>query len=69
MFYLSGQCWLQGEEKMESQYLIVHATSKDGFHWNRDPRPIIEPKVEYESQTSAAIIKLDDMYHMFFFIQ
>ena len=66
MFYLSGQRWLQGEEKMESQYLLVHATSKDGIHWNRDPRPIIEPKVEYESQTSAAIIKIDNRYHMFF---
>lgn len=66
MFYLSGQRWLQGEEKMESQYLLVHATSEDGINWNRNPRPIIQPKVEYESQTSAAIIELDGRYHMFF---
>jgi predicted GH43/DUF377 family glycosyl hydrolase len=66
MFYLSGQCWLQGEEKMESQYLLVHATSTDGLNWKRNPEPIIKPVVEYESQTSAAIIKIDDMYHMFF---
>ena len=66
MFYLSGQQWLKGEEKMESQYLLVHATSKDGINWVRNPEPIIKPKVEFESQTSAAIIKLEDTYHMFF---
>lgn len=66
MFYLSGQKWLQGEYKMESCYLLVHATSKDGIHWNRDPRPIIDTKVEYESQTSAAIIKIDSRWYMFF---
>ncbi len=66
MFYLSGQRWLQGKEKMESQYLLVHATSENGIDWKRNPKPIIQPKVEYESQTSAAIIELDGKYHMFF---
>ncbi len=66
MFYLSGQRWIQGNEKMESQYLIVHATSGDGIKWNRNPNPIIESKVEYESQTSAAIIKMNNKFHMFF---
>ena len=66
MFYLSGQRWLNGKEKMESQYVLVHATSKNGIEWNRNPTPILEEKVEYESQTSAAIVKLDGMYHMFF---
>ena len=66
MFYLSGQRWLQGAEKQESQYLLVHATSPDGIVWNRDPRPVIQPKVEFESQTSAAIIYLENKWHMFF---
>lgn len=66
MFYLSGQRWIQGNEKIESQYLIVHATSGDGIKWNRNPNPIIESKVEYESQTSAAIIKMNNKFHMFF---
>lgn len=66
MFYLSGQKWLKGEEKMESQYLLVHATSNDGINWQRDPRPIITPVVEHESQTSAAIVWMDDKWHMFF---
>lgn len=66
MFYLSGQAWLQGEEKMESQYLLVHATSVDGINWERNPTPIIKTIVEFESQTSAAIIELGGKYHMFF---
>ena len=66
MFYLSGQRWLKGEEKMESQYVLVHATSKDGINWNRNPKPVLEEKVEYESQTSAAIVKINERYHMFF---
>lgn len=66
MFYLSGIRWLKGEEKMESQYLLMHATSTDGINWIRKGKPIIEPKVEFESQTSAAIIERDNMYHMFF---
>lgn len=66
MFYLSGQRWLQGQEKMESQYLVVHATSDDGINWKRNPKPILPPKVEYESQTSAAIIEMNGKYHMFF---
>lgn len=66
MFYLSGQRWLTGAGKMESQYLLVHATSENGIDWRRDPNPIIQPKVEFESQTSAAIIKIEERYHMFF---
>lgn len=66
MFYLSGQKWLKGEEKMESQYLLVHATSKDGLIWDRNPKPVLETMVDDESQTSAAIIKINNTYHMFF---
>lgn len=66
MFYLSGVRWLKDEEKMESQYVLMHATSKNGIDWIRDSKPIIDPKVEHESQTSAAIIKLKNKYHMIF---
>ncbi len=68
MFYLSGQKWLTDEKtgKKESQYLLVHATSTDGINWVRNPKPILPPVVEHESQTSAAIIKIDNRYHMFF---
>jgi predicted GH43/DUF377 family glycosyl hydrolase len=66
MFYLSGVRWLKDKEKTESQYLLMHATSTDGVNWERNVVPVIEPKVEYECQTSAAIIKIEDEFHMFF---
>ena len=66
MFYLSGIKWLQGDKKMESQYLLMHATSEDGVNWSRDGKSVIPTKVEDESQTSAAIINLGGKYHMFF---
>lgn len=66
MYYLSGIRWIKTDAKMESQYLLMHATSEDGIDWKRNAKPIIKPKVEYESQTSAAVIKIDNKYHMFF---
>ncbi len=66
MYYLSGVQWIESPEKLESQYLLMHATSTDGINWVRNGIPIVETKVEYESQTSASIVKLDDKYHMFF---
>ena len=66
MYYLSGIQWLTGQTQMESQYSIMHATSRDGLVWLRDGRPIIENKIEFESQTTGAIIELDNKYHMFF---
>lgn len=66
MFYHTGVQWLQGEEKMEIQYLIRHATSKDGINWERDYKDIIETELEYESQTSPSVFKKDGLYHMLF---
>ena len=66
MFYHTGIQWLKGEEKLESQYMIKHATSKDGIAWERNATPIIPPKVENECQTTPALMQLDGKYHMFF---
>ena len=66
MFYLSGIKWLEFNNKYESQYLLFHATSKNGIDWVRDSEPIIKTTVENECQTSASIIKNGDNFHMFF---
>lgn len=66
MFYHTGVQWLKGEEKMEIQYVIRHAVSKDGIKWERDYKNIIETKVKNESQTSPTVFKKDGMYHMLF---
>lgn len=66
MFYHTGIQWLKHGEKLESQYMIVHATSKNGIDWNRNSKPLIPPKVENECQTTPALMVLDGKYHMFF---
>ena len=67
MFYLSGTKWLRGDDgKKESQYLLMHSTSEDGFKWKRNGVPIIKTIVPDECQTSSSIIYLNDKYHMFF---
>lgn len=66
MFYLSGTKWIRQDGKLESQYLLMRATSEDGITWKRDPIPVIPTIVEDECQTSASIIKLNNAYHMFF---
>ena len=67
MYFLSGVKWIDIDGgKKESQYLLMHATSKDGYSWVREPQPVIEPLVEDECQTSSSIIYKDGIYHMFF---
>ncbi|MCK9472192.1 hypothetical protein [Sulfurimonas sp.] len=67
MYYLSGTKWIElSDDKKESQYLLMHATSQDGINWKRDGKPAIELLVEDECQTSCSIIKKDGKYHMFF---
>lgn len=66
MFYHTGLRWLKAGDKLESQYIIKHATSIDGLAWNRNTAQIIPFKVENECQTTPAIMKLDGRYHMFF---
>ncbi len=66
MFYHTGVQWLKGADKLESQYVIKHATSCDGITWNREREPIIPQKVENECQTTPALMQKDGKYHMFF---
>ncbi len=66
MFYLSGIKWLTNKKKFESQYLLFHATSINGIHWKRQGQPIIPTYVENECQTSASIIKNENIYEMYF---
>ncbi|MDO4187541.1 MAG: hypothetical protein Q4D29_00995 [Lachnospiraceae bacterium] len=66
MFYHTGIRWIQGEDRMETQYLLRHAVSEDGIKWDFDYKNIIETKVEYESQTSPTIFYKDGVYHMYF---
>lgn len=66
MFYHTGVQWLKKGDKLESQYVIKHATSEDGINWNRNADPIIPLRVENECQTTPALMHLNGKYHMFF---
>lgn len=66
MWYTSGIKWIETDSKPESQYQIMHATSKDGVHWERNGIPVIEAIVENEAQASPTIVHLGDKWHMFF---
>lgn len=66
MFYHTGVQWIKSEDKLESQYIIKHATSSNGIDWNRNSSQIIPAKLDNECQTTPAIMKLDDRFHMFF---
>ncbi|MCL1887223.1 MAG: hypothetical protein FWG01_04760, partial [Betaproteobacteria bacterium] len=66
MFYISGIQWIKGKERVESQYVLMHAISTDGIHWIRNGKAILPEMVEYESQVSAAIMQINKKYHLFF---
>ena len=66
MFYHTGLKWIRQNDKVESQYVIRHATSRDGINWNRTNKSILPLVVNNECQTSPSIIKIDERYHMFF---
>lgn len=66
MFYHTGVKWIQGADRMETQYLVRHATSDDGITWERDYKNILPTKVEFESQTSPTVFEKDGLYHMYF---
>lgn len=67
MFYLSGVRWIEdGKGKKESQYLIMHAKSKNGIDWIRNGTPVVPTLLEDECQTSSSILIRNGKYHMFF---
>ena len=66
MWYLGGIRWLYHESRYESVYQIMHATSKDGIHWHRDGKTIIDPLTPNECQAGQAVIERDNKYHMWF---
>lgn len=66
MWYSSGIDWLEYEQRMESIYVLMHATSKDGINWERESVPSVAYKVEYECQTNPSVIKIGNKYHMWF---
>lgn len=66
MFYHTGKTWIKEGDRLESQYVIKHATSKDGITWDRNNEGVLPLKVKNECQTSPSIFEKDGKYHMVF---
>ncbi|MBQ6587181.1 MAG: hypothetical protein IJI01_00720 [Butyrivibrio sp.] len=66
MFYTTGIKWVQGKDRMETQYLIRHAVSHDMFNWDFEYKNILQPRVELECQNSPTMFFYNGKYHMYF---
>lgn len=66
MWYQSGIEWYACDDHMESVYVTMHASSKNGVDWQRDGKQVIPSKVFKESQTSASILQQNGQNHLFF---
>lgn len=66
MFYTAGTGWHMIDNRWEHTYTIRRAWSKDGIQWKRDFINIIEPKNELECISCPAIIKSNNVYHMWY---
>lgn len=66
MWYSSGVGFHETEGKYEPQYIIKYASSKDGINWIQPNTTTIKPKSINESNTRPSVIKIGDLYHMWF---
>jgi hypothetical protein len=69
MWYIFGIKWINipGENEPQRVYKIAHAISFDGISWIRNARQIISDKLdENECQALPTVIKIGDLYHMYF---
>lgn len=66
MLYQSGYGWLPGNESPEILYRIRTATSTDGFNWSRSNDFAVPTLIDNECQTSPTILKVGDLYLMYF---
>ena len=66
MWYSSGIEWIEHGGRMESIYVLMHATSHDGIHWERESVPCVPFEVEHECQTNPSVIEIGNRFHMWF---
>ena len=66
MFYCSGTDWKLIDGKYEHTYDIKLATSENGLDWTQDGMSRIKQKNSLEALTRPSVIKLDDVFHMWF---
>lgn len=66
MWYSSGVEWLEQDDRLESIYVLMHATSPDGIDWKRESTPCLPTRVEYECQTNPCVVQAGSRFYMWF---
>jgi len=67
LWYIAGRKWKKVDGRPEPVYKIRMATSKDGIHWDKVNKDLIESRVEVdEAQASPDVFFANSKYHMFF---
>ena len=67
MWYIYGTSWHESPAtEPERTYRIAHATSKDGINWDKEGKLIIEAKSKFECQALPSVIKIGEIYYMYF---
>jgi len=49
MWYSSGTDWTEYEQRIESIYVLMHATSRDGINWERESVPCIRHGINFRN--------------------
>jgi hypothetical protein len=66
MWYSSGVRWAEEDGRLESIYVLMHATSRDGIKWEREGVPCVPAKVEDECQTNPTVTRIGSRFYMWF---
>lgn len=69
MWYIHGCRWIEGPafDKPERVYKIAHAISENGINWTKTNKQLISDKIgSDECQALPSVIKVNDLYHMYF---
>jgi predicted GH43/DUF377 family glycosyl hydrolase len=64
--YSTGIDWLEIEGKFEHTYLLTYAISKNAISWKPSGKIIVNPLNEEEADCKPSIIKINDLFHMWF---
>lgn len=66
MYYASAVNWIETDGSPECHYVIMHATSMDGFTWKRDGVACVPSAIDLECQNAPTVIRIADKFHMWF---
>lgn len=66
LWYVSGERWLEVNNKPEPIYKIRMATSTDGINWKKHGKNLLENYLENECQACPDVFFRDNKYHMFY---